>query len=74
MEDKIRAIIAEELNIAIEKVIPGASLERNLHIDSLDIIDIVVALEEEFDIDIRDKDVEKWVTVADVVKCVKEYK
>ena len=65
---KVKAIVAEQLSIEDEKLItPEASFVNDLQADSLDIVELVMALEEEFDTEIPDEDAEKILTVGDAV-------
>ncbi|MFZ5800750.1 MAG: acyl carrier protein [Candidatus Omnitrophota bacterium] len=70
--DKIRAIIAEQLGVKIEEVTPQASFIDDLGADSLDTVELVMALEEEFGIEIPDEDAEKMTTVGDAIKYIEE--
>ncbi len=65
---KIKDIIVEQLSVDPEKVKPEASFIDDLGADSLDIVELVMAMEEEFDIEIPDEDAEKLKTVQDVTK------
>ena len=69
---KIKGIIVEQLGVADNSVVMEASFIDDLGADSLDIVELVMALEEEFDIEIPDSDAEKVVTVGDVVDYIKE--
>lgn len=70
--DKIKAIIAEQLGVKIEEVTPQASFIDDLGADSLDTVELVMALEEEFGIEIPDEDAEKMTTVGDAIKYIEE--
>lgn len=70
--EKIKEIIVEQLGVAETSVTMEASFIDDLGADSLDIVELVMALEEEFDIEILDADAEKVVTVGDVVEYIKE--
>lgn len=72
IEDKVRAIIAEQLGVKPEEVTPQASFIDDLGADSLDTVELVMALEEEFGIEIPDEDAEKMTTVGDALKYVQE--
>jgi acyl carrier protein len=63
---KVKDIIVEQLGVDPEKVKPEASFIDDLGADSLDIVELVMAMEEEFDIEIPDEDAEKLKTVSDV--------
>ena len=65
--EKVKGIIVEQLGVADTAVTLEASFIDDLGADSLDIVELVMALEEEFDIEIPDADAEKVVTVGDVV-------
>ncbi len=70
--EKVKAIIVEQLGVADTAVTLEASFIDDLGADSLDIVELVMALEEEFDIEIPDTDAEKVVAVSDVVDYIKE--
>ena len=72
VETKVKRVIAEKLqNIDIEDVIPEASLIEDLGADSLAIIELVMSMEEVFNIDIEDDDAEKLLTVQDAIDYIK---
>ena len=68
MLEKIQAMLAEALNLPIEKVTPDAKIIDDLGADSLDVVELLSRLEDELGIMIPDEDVENLVTVADVAK------
>ena len=70
--EKVKGIIVEQLGVAETAVTLEASFIDDLGADSLDIVELVMALEEEFDIEIPDAVAEKVVTVGDVVDYIKE--
>jgi len=70
--EKVKSIIVEQLGVAETAVTLEASFIDDLGADSLDIVELVMALEEEFDMEIPDSDAEKVVTVGDVVEYIKE--
>ena len=70
--EKVKAIIVEQLGVTETAVTMEASFIDDLGADSLDIVELVMALEEEFDIEIPDSDAEKVVSVSDVVEYIKE--
>ena len=70
--ERVKGIIVEQLGVADTAVTMEASFIDDLGADSLDIVELVMALEEEFDIEIPDADAEKVVTVGDVVDYIKE--
>jgi acyl carrier protein len=65
VEDKVKKIIAEKLSVDLEEVVPEASFVDDLGADSLDLVELIMSMEEEFDIDISDEDAEKLVKVQD---------
>ena len=74
IEDKVKEIITERLSVTIDKVTPEAKFMEDLGADSLDTVELVMAFEEEFGIDVPDEDSEKLQTVGDVVKYITEHK
>jgi acyl carrier protein len=70
--EKIKSIIAEQLGVKPEEVTPQASFIEDLGADSLDTVELVMALEEEFGIEIPDEDAEKMATVGDAAKYIEE--
>jgi len=70
--EKVKSIIAEQLGVKQEEVTPEASFIDDLGADSLDTVELVMALEEEFGIEIPDEDAEKITNVSDVVKYVEQ--
>ena len=70
--DKIKSIIAEQLGVKPEEVTPEASFIDDLGADSLDTVELVMALEEEFGIEIPDEDAEKMTKVVDAIKYIEE--
>ena len=71
--DKVKGIIVEQLGAVEENISLESSFIDDLGADSLDIVELIMALEEEFDIEIPDSDAEKVVTVNDVVEYIKEH-
>jgi acyl carrier protein len=69
--EKVKEIVAEQLGVDEEEVVPEASFIDDLGADSLDIVELIMALEEEFDMEIPDEDAEKIVTVGDAVEYIK---
>jgi len=70
--EKVRAIIVEQLDVEEEKVTLTANIQDDLGADSLDIVDLVMSFEEEFDTEIPDDQVENIKTVGDIVKFIEE--
>ncbi len=63
-------IIVEQLSVEKDKVVPGASFVDDLGADSLDLVELIMAMEEKFDIEIPDEDAEKITTVKDAIDYV----
>ena len=74
MLEKIQEMLAQALNLPLEKVTPNAKIVDDLGADSLDIFQIVMGIEETFDIEINNDDAEKIVTVWDAVEQIKAAK
>jgi acyl carrier protein len=72
VEDKVREIIVEQLGVSPEEVVPEASFIDDLGADSLDIVELVMAIEEEFALEIPDDDAEKIQTIQDAITYVEE--
>lgn len=70
VEQKLVDIIAEQLSVDKNKVVPGASFVDDLGADSLDLVELIMAMEEAFDIEIADEEAEKIVTVQDAIDYV----
>ena len=70
VESKIKTIIAEQLGVKPEEVTPNASFVDDLGADSLDTVELIMALEEEFNVEIPDEDAEKMKTVGDAIKYI----
>jgi acyl carrier protein len=68
--DKIREIIVEQLDVDEDKVTTDASITEDLGADSLDVVDLVMSIEESFDLEIPDEEVENIKTVGDIVKFI----
>ena len=74
VESRVREIISEQLGVAANEVTPEASFIEDLGADSLDIVELVMALEEEYGMEISDEDAEKIRTVKDVVSYIEAHK
>lgn len=73
MFEKIQEIIADKLSVNVDDITLESSFIEDLNADSLDIVELIMALEDELDLEIPDEDVEGFVTVGDVVNYVKEH-
>ena len=72
LEERVAEIIVEQLGATKEEIVPEASFIDDLGADSLDIVELVMAMEETFDIEIPDDDAEKIQTIGDAVSYLKE--
>ena len=70
VDEKVKGIISEQLGVKKEEIKPESSFIDDLGADSLDTVEVVMALEEEFGIEIPDEDAEKITTVGDAVKYI----
>lgn len=68
--DKVKGIIVDQLDVDADKVTAEANITEDLGADSLDVVDLVMSIEEEFDIEIPDEAVEKIKTVGDIVSYI----
>jgi acyl carrier protein len=72
LEDLVSEIIVEQLGVSKEEIVPEASFIDDLGADSLDIVELVMAIEEKFDIEIPDDDAEKIQTIGDAFAYIRE--
>ena len=72
IEDRVEQLIVEQLGVSVDQVIPEASFIDDLGADSLDTVELIMALEEEFEIEIPDEDAEKIITVADAISYLED--
>ena len=72
VEEKVKEIICEQLGVEEDEVTSTAKFIEDLGADSLDTVELVMAFEEEFDIEIPDEDAEKIVTVGDAIQYIKD--
>ncbi len=74
IEDEIRAVVCEQLNVSPDKVTPGATFVEDLGADSLDVVELMMAVEEKYEMDIPDEDAEKITTVQDVINYIESHR
>jgi acyl carrier protein len=74
IEERLKRIISEQLGVDESQVTRDASFEEDLNADSLDLVELIMSLEEEFDIEISEEDAEKIKTVGDAVDYIREHK
>jgi acyl carrier protein len=70
--DRVKKVVVEQLDVAEDEVTPQASFVDDLGADSLDVVELVMGLEEEFDVEIPDEDAEKITTVQEAVSYIDE--
>ena len=70
VEEKVKKIISEQLDVPEDDIVPSASFVDDLGADSLDQVELIMAMEEEFDISIPDEDAEKISTVKDAIEYI----
>ena len=74
VEEKIKKIICEQLEVSEEDVVPGASFVDDLGADSLDQVELIMAMEEEFGVSISDEEAEKIITVGNAIEYIEQSK
>ena len=67
IDERVKAIIVEKLGVPLEKIIPQAHLVDDLGADSLDMVEIMMALEEEFELEMTDEEAEKLLKISDIL-------
>ncbi len=72
LAERVNEIIVEQLGVSREEVVPEASFVDDLGADSLDIVELVMAMEEEFDVEIPDEDAEKIQTIGNAISYIQE--
>lgn len=72
IQEKVKAIICEQLDVEAETVVPEASFVDDLGADSLDQVELIMAMEEKFDVSIPDEDAEKIVKVKDAIEYIEK--
>ena len=68
--EKLKPILTEGLGIDESKIVPDAKLVEDLGADSLDVVDLIAAAQDEFDIEIKDEDIEEIKTIDDIISCI----
>lgn len=73
IDERLRRIVSEQLGVDESQVTPSASFEDDLNADSLDLVELIMSLEEEFGIEISEEDAEKIRTVGDASEYIREH-
>jgi len=73
LETQLKKIVAEQLGVEESKIVPSARFSEDLNADSLDLVEMIMSLEEEFGVEIPDEDAEKILTVGDALKYIDEH-
>ncbi len=71
--DRVKKVLVEQLDVSEDEIVPAASIVDDLKADSLDVVEIIMGLEEEFDIEIPDEDAEKITTVQQIIDYVEAH-
>jgi acyl carrier protein len=72
MEDRLRKLIADQLGVEADRVVPEASFTDDLEADSLDLVELIMSIEEEFKVEIPDEDADKIATVGDAMAYLRQ--
>jgi len=73
LEERIRGVVARQLGVEVSEVLPDASLQEDLGADSLELVELLMALEDEFDIEVPEEVAESITTIADVEHYIIEH-
>jgi acyl carrier protein len=73
METRLKKIVAEQLGVDESKIVPSARFSDDLNADSLDLVEMIMSLEEEFGVEIPDEDAEKILTVGDAMSYIESH-
>ena len=73
LEERIRGVVARQLGVELSEVLPDASLQEDLGADSLELVELLMALEDEFDIEVPEEVAETITTIADVERYIIEH-
>lgn len=71
--ERVQAIVVDRLGVEADQVVEGAEFIGDLDADSLDLVEVIMAMEQEFDLEIKDEDAEKIRSVGDAVKYIDEH-
>ncbi len=73
IEEKVREIIANQLGVELDEVVPEASFVDDLGADSLDLVELIMAMEEKFGVEVPDEEAEKMRTVKDTINYIRDH-
>ena len=71
--EKVKAILSEQFDVEEDSITPDTSIAEDLDADSLDVVDLLMSIEDEFEIEVPDTEVENIKTVADLVKYIEDH-
>lgn len=71
--DRVQAIVSEQLGVDQDKVVPEAEFVQDLNADSLDLVELIMSLEEEFGVEISDEEAERIVKVSDALEFIEDH-
>ena len=71
--DRVQAIVSEQLGVDLDKVVPEAEFVQDLNADSLDLVELIMSLEEEFGVEISDEEAERIVKVSDAMEFIEDH-
>lgn len=71
--ERVQTIVSDRLGVDADQVVPDAEFIGDLNADSLDLVEVIMAMEQEFDVEIKDEDAEKIRTVGDAVSYIDEH-
>ncbi|HUG16596.1 MAG TPA: acyl carrier protein [Thermomicrobiales bacterium] len=71
--DRVQAIVSEQLGVDPDKVVPEAEFVQDLNADSLDLVELIMSLEEEFGVEISDEEAERIVKVSDAMEFIEDH-
>jgi len=74
IESRVKNIIAEKLSVEQDEIVPEASFVDDLGADSLDLVELIMSIEEEFDVEISDEDAEGMIRVSDAFNYIEKHK
>ena len=71
--EKVKAILSEQFDVEEDSITPDTNLSEDLEADSLDVVDLLMSIEDEFEIEVPDEEIENIKTVGDIVKYIEDH-